>query len=171
MNRAEKTENLEQLTDRFGRAPIAVVTEYRGLNVAEITELRRGIREAGGEYLVSKNTLARLALKESGNTAVNDLLVGPTAIAFGYADAVALAKAVHKFGEDHDALVIKGGLMDGEMLEAGQVAQLAKMPGRDELRAKLLALLTTPATNLVRLLQTPAQQLAQVLQARASQSE
>ena len=103
--------------------------------------------------------------------AVASLVRDDWAIAFGYSDAVAVSKAVVDFAKDHEALEIKGAVLDGELLDTKQVSQLASMPGRDELRAKLLALLTTPATNLVRLLQTPAQQLVQVLQAKSQQGE
>jgi len=171
MDRARKTECIEELTERFGRAPIVIVTDYRGLNVAQISELRSKVREADGEYLVAKNTLSRIAIKETGSESIHDLLTGPNAIAFGYSDAVGIAKAVHDFAKDNEALEIKGGALDGEALAAGDVEKLAKMPGRDELRAKLLALLTTPATNFVRLLQAPAQQMVQVLNARSQQAD
>ena len=167
MNRAQKVESIEQLTGRFGRAPLVVATDYRGLNVAEITELRAKVRQADGEYLVAKNTLAKIAIQGTGFEGLTENLAGPTAMAFGFSDAVAVAKALVDFGKEHDALEIKGGVLDGEPLDAKQIGQLAQMPGRDELRAKLLALFMTPATNLVRLLQTPAQQLVQVLGAKS----
>jgi large subunit ribosomal protein L10 len=169
MKRAQKVESIEQLGGRFGRAPIAIATDYRGLNVAEISELRAKVREAEGEFLVAKNTLARIAIKETSFNGLEEFLVGPMAIAFGYSDAVAVSKAIVDFAKEHEALEIKGAVLDGELLDEKQVAQLAKMPGRDELRAQLLALLTTPATNLVRLLQAPAQQMVQVLQAKSQQ--
>lgn len=169
MNRAQKVESIEELGGRFGRAPIAIATDYRGLNVAEISELRAKVREAEGEFLVAKNTLARIAIKETSFNGLEEFLVGPMAIAFGYTDAVAVSKAIVDFAKEHDALEIKGAVLDGELLDEKQVTQLAKMPSRDELRAQLLALLTTPATNLVRLLQAPAQQMVQVLHAKSQQ--
>lgn len=170
MNRAQKTACIEELADRFERAPIVIVTDYRGLNVAQIGELRAKVREAAGEYLVAKNTLARLAIKDTGAQGLGDLLTGPNAIALGYGDPVGIAKAVQAFAKDNEALEIKGGMLEGEVLSASRVEQLAKMPGRDELRAQLLALLMAPATNLVRLLQAPAQQMVQVLHARSQQA-
>jgi len=171
MNRAQKVESVASLGERLGRAPIAIVTEYRGLNVAEISELRGKVKAADGDYLVAKNTLMRIAIREHKAEALEPLLKGPNGVAFGYADAVATAKAVSEFADSHEALVIKGGVLDGAPLSAAEVKQLASMPGRDELRAKLLALLMTPATQLVRVLNAPAQQLVQVLEARRRQQQ
>jgi large subunit ribosomal protein L10 len=169
MNRAEKVEAVSQLTDRFARAPLVVVTEYRGLNVAQMSDLRRKLRAVDGEYLVSKNTLASIAIRESRSTALAPMLVGPLALAFGFTDAVAVAKVVKDFAKENDKLLIRGGVLDGAALNAKQVEQLATMPSRDELRAQLLRLLNTPATNFVRLLSAPAQQLVQVLYAKSTQ--
>jgi large subunit ribosomal protein L10 len=169
MNRAEKIDAVSQLTDKFTRAPIAVVTEYRGLNVAQLSDLRRKLRAVDGEYLVSKNTLAAIAVKESRAVVITDMLTGPVAIAFGFSDAVSVAKVIRDFAKENEKLAIKGAVLEGESLGAKQVEQLATMPSRDELRAKLLALFNTPATNLVRLLQAPAQQMVQVLHARSQQ--
>jgi large subunit ribosomal protein L10 len=169
MNRAEKIETVAELTDKFARAPIAVVTEYRGLNVAQLTDLRRKLRAVDGEYLVSKNTLAKIAVKESRTAVIAEMLTGPIAIAFGYSDAVSVAKVVRDFAKENEKLEVKGGVLEGEVLGAKQVEQLASMPSRDGMRAQLLALLNTPATNLVRLLQAPAQQMVQVLHARSQQ--
>jgi len=169
MNRAQKVESIEMLSERFGRAPIAIATDYSGLNVAQISELRAKVREAEGEFLVAKITLTRLAIKDTSFDGLGEFFAGPMAIAFGYSDVVAVAKALTDFAKEHEALEIKGAVMEGDLLDAKKVSQLAAMPSRDELRAKLLALLTTPATSLVRLLQTPAQQLVQVLQAKSQQ--
>ena len=171
MQRAQKVEFLAKLEDRFGRAPIVIVTDYRGLNVAEITELRSRVRKADGEYLVAKNTLARLAIKDSEAAGLAQMLTGPSGIAFGFSDAVALAKAVDGFAQAHEKLEIKGAVLEGEILGAKQVTQLASMPGRDELRAKLLSVLVAPASQLVRVLAAPAQQMVQVLEARRRQQE
>ena len=165
MDRAEKEAAVESLVGKFGDAPIAVLADYRGLTVAEVTELRAKLREADGELLVAKNTLARLAVAGTDASAIERWLVGPTALAFGYQDPAALAKALHVFAKENEALEVKGAVMEGEVLEAGQVEQLALLPGRDQLRATLLALFNTPATQLVRLLNTPGQQLANLLAA------
>ena len=171
MNRSEKTQAIEELGERFGRSPIAIVTDYRGLNVAQITELRRKVREAEGEYLIAKNTLTRLAIADTASAPIAEWLSGPIGVAYGYGDAVAVAKAVDSFAKENEALDVKGGVLDGEALDQKQLAQLASMPGKDELRAKLLALLMTPATQLVRVLSAPAQQVVQVLHARSQQED
>jgi large subunit ribosomal protein L10 len=171
MERAEKVVFLEKLTDRFGRAPIAVLTDYRGLNVAQITELRRKVRAVDGEYLVAKNNLTRLAVKDGVAGALEAMLKGPTGIAFGFSDAVALAKVVSAFAKENEKLQVKGAVFEGEVLAGARVAQIAAMPGRDELRAQLLALMITPATQLVRVLAAPGQALVQVLDARRRQQE
>lgn len=169
MNRAQKTEVVAQMTDRFSRAPLAVVTEYRGLNVAQISDLRRKLRGVDGEYIVSKNTLSAIALKDTAAAGIKDMMKGPVAIAFAFSDSVGVAKVLKEFTKENEPLVLKGGVLDGALLSVKQVEQLATMPSRDEMRAKLLALLNTPATNLVRLLKAPAQQLVQVLSARSKQ--
>jgi large subunit ribosomal protein L10 len=147
------------------------VTQYRGLNVAQMTDLRIRLRKSGGEYLVAKNSLVRIAIAESNWVRLEPLLTGPNAIAFAYNDAIAVAKIVQDFAKEHEALQIKGGILDGEILDAQQIERLATMPGRNELRAKLLSVLSAPATNLVRVLQAPARQLVQVLEARRQQQD
>ncbi len=169
MEYSRKVEVVEQLAGRFEQAPITILADFKGLTVSEITDLRRQIGAAEGEFVVAKNTLARLAIKDTGNEVINPLLVGPTGFAFGYGDPIAIAKVLDGFAKETDAFDVKGGVFEGEFLESRQVAQLAAMPGRDELRAQLLALLMTPATQLVRVLQAPAQQLVQVLEARRSE--
>jgi large subunit ribosomal protein L10 len=169
MDRAQKTEVVAQMTDRFARAPLAVVTEYRGLNVAQMSQLRRKLRDVDAEYVVSKNTLSTLALRGSSAAVIEGMMKGPVAIAFGFSDAVAVAKVLKEFAKENEPLTLKGAVLDGALLDAKQVEQLATLPSRDELRATLLALLNTPATNLVRLLKAPAQQLVQVLSARSKQ--
>jgi large subunit ribosomal protein L10 len=136
-----------------------------------MTDLRLRLRKSGGEYLVAKNSLVRIAIAESNWARLEPLLTGPNAIAFGYNDAIAVAKIVRDFAKEHEALEIKGGVLDGEILDAKQIERLATMPGRNELRAQLLAVLSAPATNLVRVLQAPARQLVQVLEARRQQQD
>jgi large subunit ribosomal protein L10 len=171
MERAQKVEEVAALSGRVAKAPLAIVTQYRGLNVAQMTDLRLRLRKSGGEYLVAKNSLVRIAIAESNWARLEPLLTGPNAIAFGYNDAIAVAKIVRDFAKEHEALEIKGGVLDGEILDAKQIERLATMPGRNELRAQLLAVLSAPATNLVRVLQAPARQLVQVLEARRQQQD
>jgi len=171
MEYQSKVDAVEALNGKFKQCPLAILTDYRGLTVAEITDLRREVGAVDGEFLVAKNTLTKLALHDTDFTAMEPLLSGPTAIAFAYSDPVALAKVVNGFAAKNDTLELKGGVMEGELLDAGRIKQLAALPSRDELRAKLLALLMTPATQLVRVLNAPAQQMVQVLEARRSSQE
>ena len=163
---SEKIESVQDLGEKFSSAPLAILADYRGLTVAEITDVRRKLRSVDGELLVTKNTLTKLAIKDTDTAVLTDHLAGPTAVAFGYGDAVAVAKVVDEAAKEYEAFELKAGVLDGELLESKQIEQLAKMPGRDELRAQLLALLMTPATQMVRVLSAPAQNLAQVLAAR-----
>jgi len=169
MNREEKAASVEMLNDKFKEAPIAILAHYRGLSVEQMSTLRREVRAADGEVLVAKNRLARLAVKDTPYEPLTELLSGPSALAFGYSDPVGVAKALQDFAEDNEALEIKGAVMEGEAIDAAKVKQLASMPTRDELRAKLLALMMTPAQQFVRVLAAPAQQFLQVLSARIRQ--
>jgi len=169
MNREEKAASIEMLNSKFNEAPIAILAHYRGLSVEQMSTLRREVRAADGEVLVAKNRLARLAVKGTPCESLTELLNGPSALAFGYSDPVGVAKALQDFAKDNEALEIKGAVMEGEAIDAARVKQLASMLTRDELRAKLLALMSTPAQQFVRVLAAPAQQFVQVLSARIRQ--
>jgi large subunit ribosomal protein L10 len=135
--------------------------------VSEVSDLRRKVRAAGASYKVSKNRLTRLALEGTAFKDIGPLLVGPTAIASSK-DPVAAAKAISAFAKDNEKLTIVGGSLDGQTLDADGVKQLASLPSLDELRAKLLALLQTPATRIAGVVQAPAGQLARVFGAYGS---
>jgi large subunit ribosomal protein L10 len=166
--RAKKVEIVDDLRGVFGQAGVVVVTHYKGLSVAEVTELRRGMRNAGARFRVTKNRLAKIALAETAFSPLAELFTGPTAIAYS-ADPVAAPKAAVGFAKRNDKLVIIGGGLAGNLLSAEQVRALADLPSIDELRARLIGLLTTPAARLVGVLQAPGGQLARVLAARAEQ--
>lgn len=168
---SDKIDVVTQLSDKFQRAPITILADYRGLTVSAITDLRSKLRAADGELLVAKNTLTKLAIRDTPNEPIEEWLAGPTALAFGFGDPVALAKVVKDFAKDNEKLALKGGVMEGQRLDSSEVERLASMPSQDELRAKLLALLMTPATQLVRVLSAPAQNMAQVLGSRQRQLE
>jgi large subunit ribosomal protein L10 len=168
MNRERKAERMAQLGERFRAAKLAVLTDYRGLSAGQLDRLRREIREANGVYAVAKNTLARRAFGERGSEELISLLVGPTAVVFGYQDPVAVAKIVVRFAGDHEALTIKGGLVEGEFLSPARIKELAELPGRGELYARLLAALQAPAARLLRTLNEPAARLVRVLDALRS---
>lgn len=167
----EKAETVAAVHERFKAAKMAIVTEYRGLTVAQMTRLRREIRQASGEYQVIKNTLVRRALKDTRYGTLNNLLQGPTGWIFGYDDPVALSKTVLKFVEENEKLAIKGGLFEGEFMDRAKVKVLAQMPSRPELQAKLLALMQAPVTNLLRLIQEPASRVVRLLEAMRKQKE
>jgi large subunit ribosomal protein L10 len=166
--RARKSEIVDGLKGVFSDAGVVVVAHYKGLSVAEVSELRRGMREAGAAFRVTKNTLARIALANTPYATMDPLFTGPTAIAYS-ADPVAAPKAAVGFAKRNEKLAIVGGALPGNLLSPEQVRALADLPSIDELRARLLGLLTTPAARLVGILQAPAGQLARVLAARAEQ--
>jgi large subunit ribosomal protein L10 len=167
VNRSEKAELIASLNKNFQAVNLLVVTRQSGLTVAEVSDLRRKVRAAGASYRVSKNRLTRLALEGTAFKEIGSLLTGPTAIASSQ-DPVAAAKAVATFAKDNEKLTIVGGSLDGQMLDAEGVKQLASLPSLDELRAKLLALLQTPATRIAGVVQAPAGQLARVFGAFGS---
>lgn len=170
MLRAEKDEVVESLRGVFTGAGVVVITHYKGLSVAEITALRRQMRDAGAAFRVTKNRLARLALADSEYANLADLFTGPTAVAVSQ-DPVAAPRAAVAFARRNDKLTIIGGGLGGQVLPPEQVRALAELPSLDELRAKLVGLINTPASRLVGLLQAPGGQIARVLKAHAEQAE
>jgi large subunit ribosomal protein L10 len=166
--RARKAEIVDGLRGVFSDAGVVVVAHYKGLSVAEVSELRRGMREAGAAFRVTKNTLARIALADTPYAPLDGLFTGPTAIAWS-ADPIAAPKAAVSFAKRNEKLAIVGGALPGNLLTAEQVRALADLPAIDDLRARLIAVLTTPAARLIGVLQAPGGQLARVLAARAEQ--
>ncbi len=167
MNRSEKAELIASLNKGFQAVNLLVVTRQSGLTVSEVSDLRRKVRAAGASYKVSKNRLTRLALEGTAFKDIGSFLTGPTAIASS-TDPVAAAKAVAAFAKENEKLTIVGGSLNGQTLDAEGVKELAALPSLDELRAKLLALLQTPATRIAGVVQAPAGQLARVFGAFGS---
>jgi large subunit ribosomal protein L10 len=166
--RAEKAQVIDDLSGVFTDTGVVVVTYYKGLTVAEITDLRGRIRAAGASFRVTKNTLARRALDGTPFAPIASLFTGPTAIAFSK-DPTAAPKIVSEFGKKNDKLQIVGGGLSGTVLDAVSVRALAELPSLEELRRKLIGLLNAPASRLVGLLQAPGGQIARVLAARAEE--
>jgi large subunit ribosomal protein L10 len=164
--RAEKAEIVDDLRGIFNDAGVVVVTHYMGLNVAELQQLRVQMRDEGARFRVTKNRLAKLAIDGTPFSPIGELLTGPTAIAYS-PDPVAAAKVISAFAKKNDKLKIVGAGYAGTLLDADAVRALAELPSLDELRAKLLSLLNTPATRIAGVLQAPAGQLARVLKAKA----
>lgn len=170
MDRAEKAELLTHLSGVFESANVVVVAHYSGLTVSELTELRGRMLKAGAEFKVTKNRIAKIALNGKKNEKISDLFAGPTAIAYSQ-DPVAAPKVAADFAKENPKLVILGGAMGETVLDANGVKQLASLPSLDELRAKLLGMIQTPATRIAGVVQAPAAQIARVLSAYASKGE
>lgn len=169
MARPEKVAVVDEIRQKLDDADAAVLTEYRGLTVSELAELRAGLREAATEYKVFKNTLARRAVEGTDLDDLLPLLDGPVAFAFVHGDAAVAAKALKTFARDHEALVLKGGLLDGRFLEAGDVRALAEIPPRDELLARLAGAFQAPLTKAAGLFQAFPRNVAQLTQALIDQ--
>jgi large subunit ribosomal protein L10 len=150
--RAEKVAVVTEVKERLGRADAALLTEYRGLNVAAIAELRRALRAAGGDYKIYKNTLARLGARSAGFDQLDELLTGPTAIAFVDGDAAAVAKALRDYARGNPALVVKGGVLGQRLLTASEVNSLADLPSREVILAQLAGALQAPISQFASLL-------------------
>jgi len=161
--RPEKEAVVKELTDKFSSAKSLVITDYLGLNVAEMTELRKQLREAGVEFKVVKNTLATIAANEVEMNNMTEFFSGPTAIAFGEDDAVSPAKILVDFAKDHEVVEIKAGLLDGELISKDKVNSLAEIPSREVLLAQAFAGMKAPLNGLVNVLQGNIRGLVQVL--------
>ncbi|OCC24289.1 50S ribosomal protein L10 [Croceicoccus estronivorus] len=161
MDRSQKTESVAQLNATFNEAGVVVVTRNLGLSVAQSTDLRSKMRDAGASYKVAKNSLAKLALKDTQYEGLEEYLFGPTALAYSV-DPVAAAKAAVEFTKTNDKLEIVGGSMGGQMLDETGIKALASMPSLDELRGKLVGLINAPATKVAQVVNAPAAKLARV---------
>jgi large subunit ribosomal protein L10 len=171
MARPDKAAAVAEVVDSFNNAAGAVLTEYRGLTVKQLQDLRRSLGE-NANYAVVKNTLAQIAAKEAGIDGFDDLLTGPTAIAFINGDVVEAAKGLRDFAKANPALVIKGGVLDGGLLDAKEVARLADLESREVLLGKLAGAMLASLSQAVYLLNAPISQaarLAGALQAKAEQ--
>jgi large subunit ribosomal protein L10 len=171
LNRTEKEEVIGQLHEKMVKAKAAILAEPRGLDVATVTELRRKCRDAQVEYKVVKNTLAQRAAKGTPVEALVDKFVGPTALVMSYGDVVAPAKILAEFAKDRESFAIRTAVIEGKVVDAKGIQALARMPGLNELRAKIAGLVAQPATKLARIVATPGEQLARVLAARRDQLE
>lgn len=170
MDRSQKAELVDSLQEVLSKASLVVVTRQSGLTVKEVTDLRQKMRAAGATYKVTKNRLARLALKDTPYQGLESLFTGPTAIACSK-DPIAAAKVVVKYADSNEKITILGGSMGDRKLDVAAIKSLATLPSIDTLRAKLLGLLNAPATKVAGVLQAPAGQLARVFGAYGAKGE
>ena len=170
MDRTEKHAFVASLAAVFAETSMVLVTQNNGLTVADVTTLRRRMREAGVTYKVAKNRLALLALEGTRFDGIAPLLKGPTALSWSR-DPVAVAKTAVEFAKINDKFVVLGGALGTQMLDVSGIKALSELPSLDQLRAKLLGLIAAPATRIAGILQAPGGQIARVLAAYASKDE
>lgn len=171
MNRKQKEEVVQSLAERFQRAKAVVLTDFQGLKVDQMTELRQKLRDEDLEYLVAKNTLLKLAGKDTPAEALTADLTGPNGLGFSYDDPVTLAKVLADFAKDNPKLEIKSGLLDGQTIGADEVKALAKLPSREVLLAQLLGVMNGVARNFVSVLAAVPRGLVTALDAIRAQKE
>lgn len=163
MNRDEKAEVISGFAGGIGEATNAFLIEFKGITVPQVTELRKQVRETNSKYLVVKNTLALIAVKDSPLTQLKEQFKGPTAVAYNTTDAVALAKALTRFAKDVPAVVFKGAMLDGQIVPTNQIQAIANLPSRKELISKLLFLMQHPICGLAVVLNANLRNLAVVI--------
>ena len=168
-NKEEKAVLIDALADRLGRSTIAIVTDYRGLNVADMQDLRRRLRAANVEYAVAKNTLTRFAAERVNKTVIVADLEGPTAIAFGYDDPAVAAKAMQDYARTSRILRVKGAVLGDRRLSAEDVQGLAELPPKPQLQARVVGTIQGPMSSLVGTINGLLAQLAYVVDQRAQQ--
>ncbi len=169
MNRDNKAAAISELNEGIGKATNVFLIDFKGITVPQVTELRRQLRENKSEYLVVKNTLALIAVKDSPLTKLKEHFVGPTAVAFNATDAVILAKTLTRFAKDVPAVRFKGALLNGLVVPATQIQAIANLPTREELIAKLLYVMQGPIRGLATVLQANIRNIAVVLDQIAKQ--
>ncbi len=144
----QKEEEVKKLAEKFKDAKVILLAEYRGITVADVTKLRSDLRNIKGEYKVIKNNIVKRALNENGETGLDNLLEGPTAVIIGQEDYLEPSKVIYNYTKDHDFYKIKGGIIDGKVMTAEEIITLAKLPSRQELLAKLAGALLGNITKL-----------------------
>jgi ribosomal protein L10 len=161
-----KTDSVEALKEQLDGARAAVLTEYRGLSVRQLSDLRKQLKGAAAEYKVVKNRLARIAVKGSALDALGAHLKGPTGLAFSKQDPVAVAKVLQTFARTNPQLQIKLGLVEGNVLQAAELKALAELPSKEQIRSQIVGAVQGPMAQLVSLLQAPLREIVYVLEAR-----
>ena len=170
-NREQKAEAISQFTEGIGSATNAFVLDFKGITVPQVTELRKQIRETGSEYVVIKNTLALIAVKDTPLTKLTQHFTGMTAVAYNATDAVALAKVLTKFAKDVPVVQFKAALLGGQPVAASEIQNIANLPSREELVSKLLFMLQFPMRGLATVLAANIRNLAVVIDQVRQQKE
>jgi len=171
LNRDEKASVVSELNESFSKAKFAVVSDYRGLKVTDLEKLRGDLRKSDTQFRVAKNTLLRLAAKDTDCELLTEYFTGTTAIALSFDDPVAPAKALAEFAKEFEALRLRSAVLDGSLLSADDIVALSKLPGKDELRAKLLAVFSAVPTGLVQVLSAVPRTFVYALKAIQEQKE
>ena len=167
----EKADTIDDLAAQLSRAKLAILTDYRGLDVAGLQGLRATLRPLNAEFRIAKNTLTRIASEKAGIDGLTQMLVGPLALVLAFDDVVAPSKAISDFARTSRILTIKGGVLENSVVTAKQIEDLATLPSREELLSKLLGLLNSPIQGLVNALSSPSRSIVQVLNAYALQQQ
>lgn len=163
--KAFKSDKVAQIKEKVEKANVAIVTEYQGMSVEDITKLRRALQNEDGDYMVTKNTLAKLAVKGTDYELLTDLLTGPIAIAFGYGDQVTPAKALAKFIKETEKGKIVGAVLDGKLLSEAEAIALSKLPSKQEIYAKMLGCINSPASGIANSINAVMSQLTRTMAA------
>ena len=163
MNLQQKEQAVSQLNAQFTAAAASYLVDYQGCSCAELTQLRSDLRPTGAKFAVVKNTLAKRAVAETSAAGLEEVLQGPTAVVWSESDPVTPAKILTKFAKDKESFSIKAGVVDGRVVDLAEIETLAKLPSREELFAKLLAVINAPATQLLQVMNAPAGNLARLL--------
>ncbi len=167
MPTSAKAQTIDDLTEQLVNAKLIVLTDYRGLRVSDLQELRTNLRKSGGEIRVAKNTLTRIAAENAGITGLESYLEGPLALGIAHDDIVAFSKTLTDFARTSRILTVRGGVLDKNVIDAGQVEAIATLPSKEQLQGKLLGLLQSPMSRTLSVLSGPSRSVAYLLQARA----
>jgi large subunit ribosomal protein L10 len=169
MPTVRKAKTIESLAESMQNANLVVLTDYRGLSVSDLQNLRSSLRPVDGEFRIAKNTLTRIAAEQVGIEGLDPILEGPLALGFANGDIVGFAKAITDFAKSSRILTVKGGILDGKVVPAASIDSLSTMPSKEALQATFLGMLKSPMRGLVTVLNGPSQSMAYLLQARADQ--
>lgn len=164
-----KIDAVADLSEKMSRTQFTVVADYRGLTVAEISDLRKRLREAGAELIVAKNTLTLIAAKQNGMEALEPLLAGPTALAFAYDDVAKTAKVINEFNRGPKKLVVRGGMLGKDLLKADALDKVASLPSREQVLAQIVGGVAAPVSGVVGVINAAITNVLYVLQARIDQ--